>query len=58
VDTLSPLFYVDASMAAGTALSLPDEHEERALYVIDGAIECGAQRTEPGRMLVFAPESA
>jgi redox-sensitive bicupin YhaK (pirin superfamily) len=36
-------------------LSLPDEHEERAIYVIDGAIECGAQRTEPGRMLVFAP---
>jgi len=55
VDTLSPLFYVDASMAAGTALSLPDEHEERAIYVIDGTIECGAQRTEPGRMLVFAP---
>src|SRR5262245_16474413 len=54
VETLSPLFYVDASMSAGSALALPGEHEERAVYVVDGAIGCGAERAEAGRMLVFA----
>ena len=53
--TLSPLFYVEAVMSAGSALSLPTEHEERALYVVEGAVGCGPERTEPGRMLVFGP---
>src|SRR4029450_8367053 len=55
VKTPSPLFYVDVVMAAGTAFSLPVEHAERALYVLAGAGDCGAGRTEPGRMLVFVP---
>jgi len=55
VETLSPLFYVDAAMPAGSTLALPTDHEERALYVIDGAVACGSERTEPGRMLVFVP---
>jgi redox-sensitive bicupin YhaK (pirin superfamily) len=55
VETLSPLFYVDAVMAPGTTLALPGEHDERALYVIDGAVACGTERTEAGRMLVFVP---
>ena len=55
VKTLSPLFLVDVVMAGGTAFSLPVEHAERALYVVDGAVDCGAARTEAGRMLVFAP---
>src|SRR5262249_6208275 len=45
VETLSPLFYVDVAMSAGQTLSLPDEHEERALYVVEGAVGCGADRT-------------
>jgi len=53
----SPLFYVDAAMPAGSELTLPSEHEERAVYVIDGALGCGAERAEAGRMLVFAPEA-
>jgi redox-sensitive bicupin YhaK (pirin superfamily) len=55
VQTLSPLFYVEASMSAGSALSLPAEHEERALYVVEGDVGCGPERTEPGRMIVFVP---
>ena len=55
VETLSPLFYVDAVMSAGSTLSLPTDHEERALYVVEGAVACGSERTEPGRMLVFVP---
>ncbi len=53
VRTLSPLFYVDAAMPAGSELSLPDEHEERAAYVVSGTVECGNQHAERGRMLVF-----
>jgi redox-sensitive bicupin YhaK (pirin superfamily) len=55
VRTSSPLFYVDAALPAGCELPLPGEHEERAAYVVEGAIRCGAERTGPGRMLVFAP---
>jgi redox-sensitive bicupin YhaK (pirin superfamily) len=55
VKALSPLFLVDVVMAGGTAFSLPVEHAERALYVVDGAVDCGAGRTEAGRMLVFVP---
>jgi redox-sensitive bicupin YhaK (pirin superfamily) len=55
VETLSPLFYVDAVMSAGSTLSLPSGHEERALYVVEGAVGCGTERTDAGRMLVFVP---
>jgi hypothetical protein len=49
----SPLFYADAVLAPGSALPLPEEHEERAAYVLDGEIEVAGDRFEPGRMLVF-----
>jgi redox-sensitive bicupin YhaK (pirin superfamily) len=53
VETLSPLFYVDATVSAGAQLALPTEHAERAIYVVEGAIRCGGESAEPGRMLVF-----
>ena len=49
----SPLFYADAVLAPGAALPLPDEHEERAAYVLHGEVEVAGDRFEPGRMLVF-----
>lgn len=55
VHTHSPLFYVDVMMPAGSSLSPPREHEERALYVVQGTVHCGAEKAEPGRMLVFTP---
>lgn len=55
VRIFSALFYVDVAMPAGCELPLPREHEERAVYVVWGAIGCGAERAEQGRMLVFAP---
>lgn len=54
VSTLSSLFYVHVAMAEGSELALPTEHPERALYVVDGALSCGAERAEAGRMLVCA----
>ena len=49
----SPLFYADAVLAPGAALPLPDQHEERAAYVLDGEVEVAGDRFAPGRMLVF-----
>jgi len=54
VTCLSPLFYVDAAMPAGSELALPSEHEERAVYVVEGAVQCAGERVEVGRMLVAA----
>jgi hypothetical protein len=58
VRTFSPLFYLDAAMPAGGELPLPEEHEERAAYVVSGRIQCGDEEAERGRMLVFAPGAA
>jgi redox-sensitive bicupin YhaK (pirin superfamily) len=55
VKTFSPTFYVDAALPAGAELRVPDEYAERAAYVVEGAIACGAEHAEPGRMLVFVP---
>ena len=55
VRTFSPLFYVDIVMTVGCDLPVPSAHEERAVYVVEGAVACGAERAEPGRMLVFTP---
>ena len=54
VKTFSPLFYADVAVPGGCELSLPSEHEERAAYIVDGAVTCGSERGERGRMLVFA----
>jgi redox-sensitive bicupin YhaK (pirin superfamily) len=53
VSTHSALFYADAILAPGAVLPLPDHHEERGAYVLDGALEVAGDRFEPGRMLVF-----
>jgi redox-sensitive bicupin YhaK (pirin superfamily) len=49
----SPLFYADVVLAPGASAPLPEEHEERAAYVLDGEAEVAGDRFEPGRMLVF-----
>jgi redox-sensitive bicupin YhaK (pirin superfamily) len=53
VAILSPLFYVDAAMSAGSELELPNEYEDRAVYVVDGEITCGGEHAGVGRMLVL-----
>jgi redox-sensitive bicupin YhaK (pirin superfamily) len=55
VRTLSPLFYVEAMIPAGVELPLPEEHPERAAYVVEGEISCGDALIEPARMALFAP---
>ncbi|MFC4167692.1 pirin family protein [Teichococcus aestuarii] len=47
------LFYADAVLSAGAALPLPDHHEERAAYVLEGSASVAGEAFDPGRMLVF-----
>ncbi len=55
VATRSPLFYAAADLAAGAALPFDAAYEERALYILDGAVEIDGRNHAAGRLLVFAP---
>ncbi len=49
------LFYVDAVLAPGAAIPLPDDHEDRGAYVLSGEVSVGGQTFPEGQMLVFRP---
>jgi redox-sensitive bicupin YhaK (pirin superfamily) len=53
VSTHWPLFYADATLAPGISLPLPEQHEERGAYVVQGTVEVAGTRFEAGRMLLF-----
>ncbi|MEM0991085.1 MAG: pirin family protein [Pseudomonadota bacterium] len=58
VKTFSEMFYGDAVLTAGAQLPMPDNHEDRAVYVIEGTVEVAGDRFEPGHMMVFRPGDA
>lgn len=51
----SPTLYVEALLPAGARLVLPEEHEERAAYVVDGAATCGGVSIAEGQLAVVRP---
>ncbi|MBX9751739.1 MAG: pirin family protein [Roseococcus sp.] len=53
VETHWPLFYADLELAPGAICPLPDAHEERGAYVVQGSVSVAGQVFEAGRMLVF-----
>ena len=55
VDALSPMFYIDVEAQAGATVALPDDHAERAIYVVSGAIHLDGAHYAAGSMVVFAP---
>jgi redox-sensitive bicupin YhaK (pirin superfamily) len=55
VEVLSPMHYVEVCMECNAELVLPDEHEERAAYVVEGSISIGDQTIEAGAMAIFHP---
>jgi redox-sensitive bicupin YhaK (pirin superfamily) len=55
VKTHSPLFYMHVELEQGARMALPATHEERAVYVVSGAIETGAQTVGALHLAVFAP---
>ena len=58
VPLLSKLFYAAASLDEGALLPLPDDAEERAVYVAEGAAEVAGERFDPGALLIFRPGDA
>lgn len=58
VAVASELFYADIELAAGARLEIPADHEERALYPVEGRLEVGGQAFEPLQLLVLAPGQA
>ena len=51
----SEIFYIDAALDPGARLALPDDHEDRGLYIVEGEIAVGGEVFEAGRMVVFRP---
>lgn len=45
---LAPTLYVHAGVDAGAPLVVDDEHEERAIYLVEGAIACDGCVLQPG----------
>lgn len=55
VATPSEVFYADATLAPGAAIPLPDEHEDRGIYILSGEVTVAGQTFTAGQMLVFRP---
>lgn len=51
----SDTFYADVVMQPNALLPLPDDHEDRGLYVSEGSVSIAGQEFEAGRMMVFRP---
>jgi redox-sensitive bicupin YhaK (pirin superfamily) len=55
VPVFSDLFYVDAALESGAVLALPADHDERAFYVVSGAVAFDGGRYEAGSLVVVRP---
>lgn len=55
VKTASEMFYIDAILDAGARLPLPDDHEDRGIYVVAGTIDVAGEPFSAGQMMVFRP---
>ena len=55
VEMVSPWFYVEVSLAEGRSVPLDADHEERAIYIVDGEVEIAGDRFDGPRMLIFRP---
>lgn len=53
--TFTEMFYADAALEAGSTLPLPDNHEDRGIYVTEGSIDVAGDVFEAGQMMVFKP---
>ncbi|MEP4885642.1 MAG: pirin family protein, partial [Alphaproteobacteria bacterium] len=57
VVTASPMFYLDVRMDAGAGFTVSDEHEERAVYIVEGSIAVNGEAHGANEMLVLAPDA-
>ena len=55
VETPSEMFYLDAALQPGAKLPLPDDHEDRGAYVLEGEVSIANDTFAAGQMMVFRP---
>ncbi len=55
VPVLSPTLYAQLKMTTATTLLIPAEHEERALYVIEGEMSLDGEPVEPCTLVGLEP---
>ena len=55
VKTTSDTLFADAHLKAGSTLPLDADHEERAIYVLNGEIDIAGDKFGADRLLVFKP---
>ena len=51
----SEAFYADVRLEPSARFPLPDDHEDRGIYVVGGAITIAGRLFEAGQMMVFRP---
>jgi redox-sensitive bicupin YhaK (pirin superfamily) len=55
VGMLSDWLYAEVLLEAGSLAPLDPDHEERAIYVVEGEVEIAGDRFEGPRLLIFRP---
>src|SRR3546814_4121365 len=55
VGMLSDWLYAEVLLDEGASVPLDADHEERAVYVVDGEVEIAGDRFEAPRLLIFRP---
>lgn len=55
VSTFSEIFYADAILEPHAQIPLPDNHEDRGIYIVSGSVEIAGQSFDKGQMMVFRP---
>jgi redox-sensitive bicupin YhaK (pirin superfamily) len=58
VKVFAPMFFIEARLDAGAEISLPQEHAERGVHVIDGEVSWGDLNLLPAQVAVQAGASA
>jgi redox-sensitive bicupin YhaK (pirin superfamily) len=51
----SDTFYADVTLKPRARFPLPDDHEDRGLYIVGGSVSIAGQSFDAGRMMVFRP---
>ncbi len=55
VATTSPWFYAEVVIAAGASAPLDPDHEERAVYVVEGEVKIAGETFAAPALLIFRP---
>jgi redox-sensitive bicupin YhaK (pirin superfamily) len=52
---LSETFYADVLLEPGSRMPMPDEHEDRGIYIVQGSVSIAGQEFQASQMMVFRP---